>query len=155
MGVAAIAMLAASAISAGAAIHQGQTEKNYNNYLSAQAQADARAEQGAAQVEADRIRKAAKQQRADAIAAIAAGGVDVNSGTALKIDQRISRDSEEDAYLSILGGKDRATRLNAEGQAYRMQGTQAQNAGYVSAGGTLLSAAGKQYGNWKLAGGGK
>lgn len=153
MGFAAVAQIAAMAISAGAAIHQGETQKNYNNYLASQAQADARAEQGAAQVEAERIRKAAREQRAEAIATIASGGVDVNSGTALKIDQRISRDAEEDAALTILYGKDKAVRLSAESDAYRMQGKQAQTAGYVSAAGTLLSSAGKQYGNWKMGGG--
>src|SRR3546814_20621914 len=44
-----------------------------------QAEVDARAEQGAAQVEAERIRREGKAQRAKAVAAAAASGVDVNS----------------------------------------------------------------------------
>src|SRR3546814_8701174 len=84
-----------------------------------QAEVDARAEQGAAQVEAERIRREGKAQRAKAVAAAAASGVDVNSPTALKIDQEITANAEEDAMLTILNGGDRAARLNQQGQADR------------------------------------
>src|SRR3546814_6196752 len=84
------------------------------------AEADARAEQGAAQVEAERIRREGKAQRAKAVAAAAASGVDVNSPTALKIDQEITANAEEDALTVIANGGDRAARLNQQGQADRI-----------------------------------
>ncbi len=133
-----IALVASSVLGAGAAYQQGQAQKSYNNYLANQANADARAEVGAAQVEAERIRKAAKKQRGEAIAALAASGVDVNSSTALKIDQQISRDSEEDAFLTLAGGADRAARLNAEASGSRMAASQAGTAGALSAANSLL-----------------
>lgn len=153
MGFAAVAQIAAMAISAGAAIHQGETQKNYNNYLAAQAEADAKAEKGAAEVEAGRIRKAAKQQRAEAIAALASSGVDVNSGTALKIDQRIARDSEEDAVMALTGGSDRALRLQAEAGGNRQAAGRAQAAGYVGATSSLLQGGLTMSNGWKKAGG--
>ncbi|WP_313248994.1 hypothetical protein [Stenotrophomonas acidaminiphila] len=148
-----IVMLGGALLGAGAAVHQGQTQKNYNNYLAAQAEADARAEQSAARVEAERIRKAGKQQKSEAIAALAASGVDVTSGTALKIDQEIGRASSEDAFLTLAGGRDRAARLNADAQGSRMAGSRAQTAGYLNATNTLLVAGTNSGKGWKKAGG--
>src|SRR3546814_17477886 len=82
-----------------------------------QAEGDARAEQGAAQVEAERIRREGTRQRSKAVAAAAAAGVDVDSPTALKIDQEITANAEEDAWTVIANGGDRARRLNQHGQA--------------------------------------
>jgi len=149
-----VLLVGSTLLGTGAAVHQAQTQSNYNNYLAAQAAADAKAEKGAAEVEAERIRKAGKQQRAEAIAALAASGVDVNSGTALKIDQRIARDSEEDAVLTLTGGSDRALRLEAEAQGSRQAASRAQAAGYVSAAGNLLQGGYKLANGWKKAGGG-
>ena len=152
MGVAAIPAIVqwgALALSAGAAIHQGETQKNYNNYLAAQSEADARAETAAATVEAERIRKAGKRQRSEAIAALAASGVDVNSSTALKIDQEIARGAEEDAFLTIAGGNDRSNRLNAEAGGARTAARNAQTAGYVNAAGSLLQAGTNSGRGWK------
>ena len=44
---------AVAAVGAGAAIHSGQVQKNYNEYLSDQANADAKAKKAAANIEAD------------------------------------------------------------------------------------------------------
>lgn len=146
-----IAYIGAAVLGAGAAVHQSQTQENYNEYLANQAQADARAEAGAAQVEVERIRKAAKKQRAEAIAALAASGVDVNSSTALRIDQDITRDSEEDAQLGILGGQYRGRVLGAEAQGYRRAASRARGAGYVGAGTSLLQGGASAMRGWKMA----
>lgn len=153
MGAAVVPVIqwGAALLAAGAAVHQAQTQSNYNEYLSNQAQADARAEAGAAQVEAERIRKAAKKQRGEAIAALAASGVDVNSSTALKIDQDITRDSEEDAGLSILGGQYRGRVLNAEAQGYRSAASRARGAGYTGAATSLLQGGASAMRGWKMA----
>ncbi|TWT23605.1 hypothetical protein FQY83_02960 [Luteimonas marina] len=149
-----IIMGASSLLAGGSAVHQGQTQKNYNNYLANQAEADARAEAGAAQVEAERIRKAGKKQRSEAIAALAASGVDVNSGTALVIDREIARGAEEDAFLTMAGGSDRAARLSADASGRRGAASRAGTAGYINAASTLLQA-GTNYGRgWKKPRGG-
>lgn len=157
MGAAVVPVIqwGAALLAAGSAVHQAQTQSNYNEYLSNQAQADARAEAGAAQVEAERIRKAAKKQRAEAVAALAASGVDVNSSTALRIDQDITRDSEEDAQLGILGGQYRGRVLGAEAQGYRSAASRARGAGYVGAGTSLLQGFSKAAPGWKRPAGGR
>lgn len=129
-----------------------QAEANAK-FDASQAEADARAEAGAAEVEAKRIRDAAKKQRGQAIAAAAASGVDVNSPTALKIDEEITSNAEEDAVLTILGGSDRARRLGQQADASRIGGRNARSAGRVAQASTLLSAASTGYngGNWKRA----
>jgi hypothetical protein len=152
MGFAAIPAVlqwGALALGAASAIHQGETQKNYNNYLAAQSDADARAEVAAATVEAERIRKAGRKQRSEAIAALAASGVDVNSSTALKIDQEIARGAEEDAFLTIAGGNDRSARLNAEAGGARTAARNAKTAGYVNAASSLLVAGTNSGRGWK------
>lgn len=143
--------IAAAAASAGAAIHQGEVQSNYGKYQRDQAAADAEAQRGAAQVEAERIRKAGKQQRAEAIAALAASGVNVDSATAVKIDQEITHNAEQDAYLTIVGGNDKAARLNAQGEGAYLQGRQGKMAGYVNAGSSLLEGASNVARGWKQA----
>jgi hypothetical protein len=141
--------IAAAAATAGAAIHQGEVQSNYGKYQRDQAQADADAQRAAAQVEAERIRKAGKQQRAEAIAALAASGVNVDSATAVKIDQEITHNSEADAYLTIVGGNDKAARLNAQGQGAYLRGQQGKMAGYVNATSSLLEGASGAARGWK------
>lgn len=127
-----------------------QAEANAK-FQAAQAEADARVEADAAKIEAQRIRDAAKKQRATAVAAAAASGVDVDSPTALRINEDITRNSEEDAVLTILGGRDSAARLRQGAEASRIAGRSARSAGRVQMGATLLSAANTAYngGNWR------
>lgn len=157
-----IALLASAAVGTATTLYgedtqAKQTEANAK-FQANQAEADARAEQGAAQVEAERIRKAGKAQRSQAVAAAAASGVDVNSPTALKIDEEITANAEEDAVLTILGGGDRAKRLGQQASADRIAGRNARTAGRVNQASTLLSAVGTYGTNngkgWKRAGGG-
>lgn len=127
-----------------------QSEANAK-FQASQAEADAKVEADAAKIEAQRIRDAAKKQRAQAVAAAAASGVDVDSPTAVKITEEITRNSEEDAVLTILGGRDASSRLRQGAQASRIAGSNARSAGRVQQAGTLLSAASSAYngGNWK------
>jgi hypothetical protein len=151
--------LAVAAIGTGVAI-KGQQEaaaqENANRQFAAdQAAADANAKIGEAQVEAERIRKAAKKQQSAAIAAAAASGVDVNSTSAVRIDQEIGNNAEQDAYLTLVGGKDYAARLNQQGQADRIAGRSAVRAGNYQSAASLIGFAGQatNYGNgWKKAG---
>ncbi len=151
--------LAVAAVGTGVAIQSSNTQARQAEanakFTEQQAAADAKAEQGAAQVEADRIRKAGKRQQAAAVAAAAAAGVDVNSTTAVKIDQEIGQNAEHDAYLTILGGGDRAARLRQGGQAALIAGRSAVQASKYQNASSLLSFAGTatNYGNgWKKAG---
>ncbi len=139
---AAVAMVAAAAVSAYSAYQQGENQKEWNDYQAAQAQADANAEKSAAEVQAEKIRKLARIQAGEATASLAGSGVDVGEGTALNINKDIYGRAEEDAVMTIFGGSDRAARGNAEAAGYRLKGEQAQQAGYLNATSSLLSAAG-------------
>ncbi len=77
------------------------------NYQAAQAEADAEASKAAAKVEADRIRKAGREQAAAANASLAASGVETGEGTALRITSGITEDAEQDAFQTILTGNTR------------------------------------------------
>lgn len=146
-----LAMLAAAAVGTYSTLQSAEQQSKWNDYQSAQAQADAKAEQSAAEVQADKIRKLARRQAGEATASIAGSGVDVGEGTALNINKDIYANSEEDAVMTIFGGADRYARGNAEAAGYRIKGEQAQQAGYLNATSSLLSAAGS-YGRasgWK------
>lgn len=155
----AVAGLALSAAGTGVAMYSADTaskqaESNLK-FQAAQTAADANAAAGEAQVEAMRIRKAGKAQRAQATAAAAASGIDVNSPTALKIDEEIGKNSEEDATLTILNGGDRAARMRQQA-TFDSQGAKlARSEGRQQQAATLLSGAATaagQYSNWKKAG---
>lgn len=150
-----IAAIGASVLAAGGAVYSGQQQKKMSNYQAAQAEADAKAEQAAARVEADRIRKAGRAQAAAARASLAGSGVDTGEGTALRIQSGIVGDAEQDAYQTILNGINQGARLNSQAQADRISGKNASTSGYISAGSSLLSAGGKSYSGWKSAKEGK
>jgi hypothetical protein len=143
-------LLATTAIvGAYAAYSSGQSQEEFANYEAKQAEADARAEQGAAQVEAERIRKAGKQAAGEARAALAGSGQDVTSAGALAINREIYRGAEEDAYFALLGGRDRATRLNTDAQLSRSRGREAGRAGTLGAYSSLLQGGTQAYGVWR------
>lgn len=150
-----IALVASSVLAAGGAVASGQEQKKMANYQAAQAEADAEAAKASARVEAERIRKAGRQQASAANAALAASGVETGEGTALRVTSGITGDAEQDAYQTILNGVNSSNRLQAQAQADRISGSNAATAGNISAGSSLLSAGGTAYSGWKKAKTGK
>ena len=151
--------LAVAAVGTGLAIQGQNTQARQAEanaqFANDQAAADAAAAKGAAEVEAERIRKAGKKQRAEAIAAAAASGVDVNSPTAVKIDEQIGQNAEQDAYMTIANAGDQAARLRQSGQAALIEGRSARSAANSANAASLISFAGTatNYGQgWKKAG---
>ena len=118
-----------------------QAEANAK-HAAAQANADAGAARADAMLEADRIRKAGKAQRAQATAAAAASGVDVNSPTTVRLDQEITTNAETDALTTIFNADDRAKRMEQQAGADLNAGKAARTAGRVDQASTLLAAAG-------------
>lgn len=140
-------------VGAYSSVQQGKAAEEMGNYRAKQAQADANAERGAAQVEADLIRKKARATASAANAQMAANGIDVTAdGTATEINKSIWQDAEQDAQMGIFGANDRAEHINAQGEADKIAGEQAKQAGYMDAAVTIGSAASKM--NWKTMGGG-
>lgn len=147
--VAAYAALAAAAVGAYSAIQQGEQQKDWANYQAAQAEADAKAEKGAAEVHAEKIRKMARIQASEANASLAGSGVQVGEGTAVNINKDIYANAEEDAVMTIFGGADRSARSNAQATGYRIKGDQAQQAGYLNATSSILGGVSTAAKGWK------
>lgn len=138
-----VAMLAAAALSAGSAIMQAQNAKETGRANQKMLDQQAENERDAAIAQAEKIRIAAKRHAGSAEAAYAASGIDVGSGSAVRVNEQIYRDSESDAYMTILTGNRRATSASNEGNIVRAQGDKAMVAGVMSASGSLLSGYGK------------
>ncbi|WP_139512676.1 hypothetical protein [Klebsiella michiganensis] len=141
----------ASLLSGAGAVVSGLQQQKMANYQASQAEADAEAEKASAKVEAERIRKAGRQQASAANAALAASGVDTGEGTALRVTSGITGDAEQDAYQTIFNGINTSNRLRSQAQADRISGSNAATAGYISAGSSLLSAGSKAYSGWVTA----
>lgn len=144
-----VATLAATAYSVDSTLKAGKQAQLNANAQAEQAAADANTERSAAIVQAERIRKLARIQAGEANASLAGSGVEVDAGTAVNINEEITRNSEEDAALTIFGGSNKAQRLNADASNYKLAGNQARNASYSQAASTVLAGGTSAYSNWK------
>ena len=121
--------IAASAMSAMSSISKGQQQQDMANYQAAQANADAQVEREVAQVNADKIRKAAKSQQSSARSALAASGVVADSGTPLVIQGDIIDRGEQDALTELLTGVRKGQKLDSEASGLRVAGSNAKAQG--------------------------
>jgi len=126
-----------------------RNEQAQLNYQADQATADAEAERGAAQVQAQKIRKAGKATAGQARASLAASGVDVNEGTANTINAEIIKNTETDALTAILNGDYGAKRKLAQAQGFVQEGKLARNAANVKSVSSVLSTGAKVASGWK------
>lgn len=143
------AVAAAAVLSAGVAYQSGQQQKAMGEYQADQAQADADAQVSAAQVQAQKIRKLAASQAGQANASLAASGVEVGEGTAMRIDEGIYRDAEEDASMTIMNANTSAAKTVQQGVAAKIQGNQAATAGTLNAASSLIGGGAAAYTGWK------
>lgn len=123
-------------------IQKGRQEKAYYDQQAAGAEVDAETARQLAAVEAVKIRKAGRKEAKTAVSNLAASGVDLTQGTALKIPQEIERATEEDAQMALLSGKYRAVRQIENAENLRAAGSNAQSSSMMSAAGSLMSFAG-------------
>lgn len=142
------ALVAATALSAGASLYSGYQQYEQGKFANEQAQADAMAREGAARVEAERIRSMTKKQQSAARAAYAGSGVAVDEGSALNINEDIAQRGEMDALTAIMQGRYDSASMRQQGKMAAYQGRQGAIAGAINAGATVASGAFK-YDNWK------
>lgn len=156
-------MLGATAMSANAQMQrgedlaqQGREREQAGNFMAEQARADAIAEREAAEVKAQKVRKAGAATQSSAKASLAASGVVATAGTAVKIQETIGRRSDEDALNEILYGERKAERLEQDadlaklsGQRARAAGERGQAASNMAAFGSLFEGGSKVAGGWK------
>lgn len=143
-------MMAAAAVSATATLYSADSQSK-----TADANAELQRREGnqvkdAAVAQAEKIRKAGRAAAGQAKAALAASGVSIGEGTPVRINEEINRDSESDAYSTLLTGSRRQQAANDQAGMLENEGNTAKTAGYMNAGATLLSSA-SSYGKWKTA----
>ncbi|MGH8387635.1 MAG: hypothetical protein ACRESJ_19465 [Pseudomonas sp.] len=154
--MAAYALVAgATAYSAYSSIQSGKQANLNAEAQSDQAKLDADTAASAAVVQADRIRRLARNQVSEANASLAASGVEVGAGTALNINEEITGNAEEDAALTIFNGRNQASRLNTDASNYKLAGSQAKAAGYSQAIGTVLQSGAQAGMAWKASAAGR
>jgi hypothetical protein len=113
---------------AGASVLQG-----YGSYQ--QGKAQAANELDAASAEASKIRTAGERQRGSARVALAASGVQLDTGSAALAEADITNGYQQDAMMAFLGGQRRAA--------------SAKQAGKNALVGSLISAGATVAGGWK------
>ncbi|HAV37453.1 MAG TPA: hypothetical protein DCX52_14055 [Massilia sp.] len=146
--MAAYAAIAAAAVGATSALYSADTQQNTAEANAEMARRQGNQEKDAAIAQAEKIRKAARAAAGQANASMAAAGVAIGEGTPLRINEQIYKDSEDDAYSTLLTGTRRQQSANDQASFLEAEGSAAATSGYLNAGATLLSAAGT-YGKWK------
>lgn len=111
----AVAAAAAAAVSAAIT---GVSAYNQSKGAAEQANADAEAQKARGRLEAERILKQKTKQQSMARAAAAANGLDVNEGTALKINDEIEKAGQYDAEIARQTGYNASQRLMAQADQY-------------------------------------
>lgn len=156
-------MVAGTAISAVGAVQAGQASKSAaayqaqvarNNATIAEQNADYALRAGAQKEQTEGMKAAAVGGRVRA--AIAANGVDVNTGSASDVQEGV-RDSgtldqqtvDQDAALKAYGYRSQATSFDAQAGLSELEGENAESAGNTRGLGTLLSGLGAAAGTYK------
>ncbi|WP_338576307.1 hypothetical protein V6L78_13175 [Pseudomonas canadensis] len=148
--VAAAAAVAGTAYSVYSSQQAGKQAQLTADAQAEQSQKDADAAASAATVQADRIRRLARNQSSEANAALAASGVETGAGTAININEEIVGNAEEDAVLTIFNGQAQKARGSVDASNYRAGGAQARsNANAQSIGSVLNTGASLAMSGWK------
>ena len=106
-------------------LQQGQAARAAANAEARQQEIAAAQERDAAMVEAARIRKAGERTAGAARAQLAASGIDVGSGTAVVIDEDITRGAYTDAEYTLLTGNRRGRAMDYSAAQSRARGKSA------------------------------
>lgn len=150
MGIEVALLAAGTALAAGSAIYGGISANQQAKTQAELASRQAAQERDAAVAQAEKIRRSAQRQKASANAGLAASGVSLGSGTALRISNEIDRMAEQDAYQTILSGNRAYASGQAEAGMLRTSGSNALTGGFLNAGSSLLSGAAQTYkAGWK------
>jgi hypothetical protein len=154
--IAAAASLAGTAISAVGAIGQGnaaaanasyQAQVAKNNQIIAEQNANYASQAGAAATTRAQLKQRSEEGALGA--AIAAGGIDPNTGSAKAVrSAQAETTAAQDAALRVYGFRTNATNYGAESGLRQQEARQAPIAGLISGGGTLLSGAGGLASRW-------
>lgn len=141
-------MMASAVVGVASTLYSADTAENTADANAELARRGAENEKDAAAAQAEKIRKAGRAAAGRANAAMAASGVAIGEGTPVRINEQIYRDSEDDAYSTLLTGTRRGRYAEEQAGMLESEGKAAKTGGYLSATASLLSS-GSKYGNWK------
>ena len=142
-GVTAAAVIGGTALSANAAMQQGNAAKQTANYNAAVSRNNATATEMASAAESDRKNLDARRLLASGVAAAGASGVDPNSGSPLEVVADLAGQAKLDEELARWQARERAKGFGNQATLDTYTGRQAARAGTINAGATLLSGAGR------------
>tara|TARA_R110002096_G_scaffold59612_2_gene149395 strand:- start:206 stop:661 length:456 start_codon:yes stop_codon:yes gene_type:complete len=138
--------LASAAIGAAASVSQGMAAKKQANFSATVAQQQADRERLQAANDSEDYRREQSRVLAARRAAQGASGVDAGSGSSLLTSEDMAGEIELNALRIKNGGEVRATRAEQFASLQRASGKNAQTAGFMRAGSSLLSGAVNAYG---------
>lgn len=145
MGIEVALLAAGTALAAGSAIYGGIQQQKAADTQAELTRRQTAQEADAAVAQAEKIRRAGRQQQAEATANLAASGISVGSGTPIRISNEIYRTSEQDAYQTILSGTRAQTAGDIQAGMLSSAGQNAATTGYLNAGSSLLGGAAASY----------
>jgi hypothetical protein len=132
--------MAFAAVSAVGQVQQGRAARSTANAQAAQDEYQGAVARDNSVAEAQRIQRAGRMARGETIGALAASGVKIGDGSALIDERQVMQDYETDASIALLNGTRAQAAANTSAANTRKAGRNAERAGYISAGTSLLSA---------------
>jgi hypothetical protein len=117
---------------------QASAERKAGSYQDAITRQRAQREREIAAIQAQRQRDKTDQMSATQRAILATRGGDINSGSALLVQEDLAEEGEYQARLTEAGGDTQAMGLEAEGKLARMRGRSASTATMFRTGTNLL-----------------
>lgn len=148
-GAKALPAVASVLTSASGSAQQGTAAEQAAQFNAQQELMQADQTQAAGYQQAKRIRDQGRSTVGQANAALAASGVNVGTGTANDVRQRIGQNTETDALNTILSADTKAQAMRGQAQMTLAAGQQQQRAGNMGALGSVLSGASKFITGWK------
>jgi len=148
-----VAALAGTALQMKGQQEAGEAAQKQANFQADQQTQQAENTESAALAQANKIRKQGRINAGSARAALAASGVQADSGSGLEAQRQIAANSENDALASILTGKREADALRTSAQFTRRSGLAATQAAQTQQQGTAIAGVGQAAGGWQRAAG--
>lgn len=136
-------------LSALSSLSGGNARGDAADFQARVAENEAAAQADAGKAQAEKVRLAYKEQRGRARAALAGSGAAVDEGSAVLIDQDITRRGESDALSAILTGDRQADSSMQMAGQYKIAGANARSAGAMGALTSVLGGAAKIGAGWK------
>ncbi len=139
-------LIAGAGLSAFSAISQGQAASSEAKFRASVSQQQAAREREVAAAEERDFRRRQSQAFAQGIADLGGSGIDIQTGTPLLTSEDFAAETELQALRIRSGGETRALRAEQEAQLLRRAGRAAKRRGFLRAGASLLTGAGRVFG---------